>query len=158
MPPRVRNGDIIVLTTVNDLPSSTIQAGPSRQPHLKQWHRPRPLRTAPAQTATSWTSPSDPSSHQTPTARRRPSRKDEKKWYLINCVAGVEFDLPLGLYSMVYLNKNQNKRVVALDKIVHCHNLVNIDYTPSTLPTTCHVKSRGVQHRQITLSDVLFTL
>ena len=25
-------------------------------------------------------------------------------------------------------------------------------------PTTCHVKSRGVQHGQITLSDVLFTL
>ena len=35
---------------------------------------------------------------------------------------------------MVYLNKNQNKRVVALNKIVHCHDLVNIDYTSLTLP------------------------
>ena len=42
--------------------------------------------------------------------------------------------IPLGLYSMVYLNKNQNKRVVALDKIVHCHDLVSIDYISSTLP------------------------
>jgi hypothetical protein len=42
--------------------------------------------------------------------------------------------VPLGIYSMVYFNQNTNKQVVAIDKIVHCHKLDDIDYLPSTLP------------------------
>ena len=45
-----------------------------------------------------------------------------------------DFNIPLDIYSLLYLNRNENKHVVARKKVLDNHSVDHLDYVTTSLP------------------------